>query len=56
MITNADWIRSMADEDLAMNMMCPNESGLANIDCNRDDNCNCYECLLAWLKQEARCE
>ena len=26
--TNADRIRSMSDEELAMNMMCPNENGL----------------------------
>lgn len=44
--TNADRIRSMADEELAANMMCPNENGLAEIDCDKNDNCNCYECLL----------
>lgn len=27
-MTNADRIRAMSDEDLAMNMMCPNENGL----------------------------
>ena len=44
--TNADRIRSMTDEELATNMMCPNENGLAEIDCDKNDNCNCYECLL----------
>ena len=51
-ITNADCIRAMSDEELAMNIMCPNENGLANIACDKSDNCNCYECLLNWLKAE----
>lgn len=48
--TNADRIRAMSDEDLATNMMCPNENGLAEIECDKNDNCNCYECLLKWLQ------
>lgn len=51
--TNADRIRSMTDEELAANMMCPNENGLGKIDCDKNDNCNCYECLLKWLKAES---
>lgn len=51
--TNADRIRSMTDEELATNMMCPNENGLAEIDCDENDNCNCYECLLKWLRAES---
>lgn len=35
------------------NMMCPNENGLAEIDCDKNDNCNCYECLLKWLRAES---
>lgn len=50
--TNADRIRSMSDEELAMNMMCPNENGLGDIECDKSDNCNCYECLLKWLQSE----
>lgn len=50
--TNADQIRSMSDEELATNMMCPNESGLGEIECDKGDNCNCYECLLKWLQSE----
>ena len=52
-MTNADRIRSMTDEELATNMMCPNENGLAEIDCDKNDNCNCYECLLKWLRAES---
>lgn len=51
-ISNADRIRSMSDEELAMYMMCPNENGLAEIDCDKSDSCNCYECLLKWLQSE----
>ena len=51
-ISNADRIRSFSDEELAMNMMCPNENGLAEIECNHSDSCNCYECILKWLQSE----
>lgn len=50
--TNADHIRAMSDEELAMNMMCPNENGLGEIDCDKNDSCNCYECILNWLRSE----
>lgn len=52
--TNADSIRTMSDEELAMNMMCPNESGLGEIECDKSDNCNCYKCLLKWLQSEVK--
>ena len=35
-----------------MNMMCLNENGLAEIECDKYDNCKCYECLLKWLQSE----
>lgn len=50
--TNADRIRAMSDEELAMNMMCPNENGLGEIECDKSDSCNCYECILKWLQSE----
>ena len=53
-ISNADRIRSFSDEELAMNMMCPNENGLGEIECDKSDNCNCYECLLKWLQSEVK--
>lgn len=49
-MTNGDMIRSMSDEDLALNIMCPNESGLANIECDHSDKCDCYECCLNWIR------
>lgn len=51
--TNADRIRSMTDEELAIYMMCPNEMGLAEIECDKIDSCNCYECLLNWIRAES---
>lgn len=51
--TNADWIRSMTDEELAIHTMCPNDTGLAEIECDKSDSCNCYECLLNWLRAES---
>ena len=50
--TNADRIRAMSNEELAMVMMCPNENGLAEIDCDKSDSCNCYGCLLKWLQEK----
>lgn len=52
-MTNADMIRSMSDEELAANLMCPNEMGIADIPCDKSDQCNCYRCLLDWLRQPA---
>lgn len=52
-MTNADMIRSMSDEELAVNLMCPNEMGMAYIPCDKSDQCNCCKCLLDWLRQSA---
>lgn len=45
-MTNSDMIRSMTDEQLAVTLMCPNEMGLGEIECDRSDSCNCCQCLL----------
>lgn len=50
--TNGDKIRRMTDEELAMCMMCPNDCGLAEIECGKSDQCDCYQCILKWLKEE----
>ena len=52
-MTNADMIRAMSEEELAANLMCPNEMGMADIPCDKSDQCNCYKCLLDWLRQSA---
>lgn len=46
--TNADHIRAMSDEELAMIICCQ--------DHKQGDECvdaSCYDCTLDWLKQEA---
>lgn len=52
-MTNAEKIRQMSEGGLALVVSCPNETGLADIPCDMDDSCNCYECLLKWLRAEA---
>lgn len=54
--TNADRIRAMSDEELAIMLMCPaeyDESFNKNKDCNGEMNKNCKECTLNWLQSEA---
>lgn len=54
--TNADRIRSMTDEELALAIMCPSEYDLnfsKNEKCNGEMNKNCYECSLNWLRAES---
>lgn len=53
--TNADRIRSMTDEKLALAIVCPAEYDLnfnKNEKCNGEMNKNCYECSLKWLQEE----
>ena len=52
-VTNADKIRAMSDEELAVTLMCPNEMGMTEIPCDHSDSCNCCKCLLNWLQQPA---
>lgn len=52
-ITNADCVRAMNDEELAVALMCPNEMGLAEIPCDHSNACDCCKCLLDWLQQPA---
>lgn len=51
-MTNGDRVRAMSDEEMAVTMMCPNEAGLAEIDCDKSDDKNCCKCCLEWLKKE----
>ena len=48
--TNADHIRSMTDEELAVEIMCPYH--IEPEMCNRTDTC--VACCLEWLKQPYR--
>lgn len=53
-ITNADRIRRMTDEELAnwyFSEFFPNAPYCNKLECYRDSPCE--QCLLDWLKQEA---
>lgn len=51
--TIADKIRAMSDEELTDVVMCPNETGLADIVCDHSDNCDCSKCTLDFLRSKA---
>lgn len=53
-MTNGDLIRTMSDEELAVTITCPNETGMDNIQCNHSDSCNCRKCCLKWLKTDSK--
>lgn len=55
-MTNADRIRNMSDEELAVYIMCPAEYDLSFDklrECNGGMNRNCQKCTLEWLQSEA---
>ena len=47
-MTNADFIRSLSDEELAEVIMCPRENGAQMDACVGK---SCVECCLDWIKQ-----
>ena len=53
-MTNFERIKNMSIEEMAVTLMCPNEMGMANIECDREDNRNCCQCILDWLKKEEK--
>ena len=55
-MTNADRIRTMTDEELAVYIMCPAEYDLGfskKCKCTGEKNRNCRKCTLKWLQSEA---
>lgn len=50
-MTNGDKIRNMTDEELAEEFPHDICSGISGVDC-REFELPCYECRVAWLKQE----
>lgn len=51
---NADKIRAMSDEELALMMMCPAEYDLGFNKTKKCNGCmdkNCYRCTLEWLRE-----
>ena len=49
--TNADWIRNMTDEELALTVMCP--ADITGGDTKCDQYHNCRKCTLDWLQRES---
>lgn len=52
LITNADRIRKMTDEELAQIIMCPYENMSGECMCEKDTRTNCTQCCLEWLRKE----
>lgn len=58
-MTNLNRIKAMDADGLAMILMCPNESGDAEIECDKYKTfragieVNCYECIRNWLDKES---
>ena len=50
-MSNADAIRNMTDEELAENVSCPY---LPKEGIHLDDDIECEQCKLQWLKSEAK--
>jgi hypothetical protein len=51
-MTNYEYIKNMSIEEMAVTIMCPNELGMAEIECDKSDGCNCCQCCLDWLNKE----
>ncbi len=51
--TNYEMIKNMSIEEMAVTIMCPNELGMAEIECDKSDDCNCCKCCLDWLNQKS---
>ena len=52
-MSNADRIRQMSDEELAVTLMCPAEYDTEfnkNKECNGEMDRNCRKCTLKWLQ------
>lgn len=51
MMSNYEMIKNMSIEELAVTILCPNETGHAEIECDKSDSVNCCKCCLDWLKE-----
>ena len=57
MPTNYQMIREMSVEEMAVTIMCPNDMGLANIQCDAQGGLhNCRRCCLEWLQSQGEDE
>jgi len=53
-ITNFELLKNMSIEELAVTIMCPNDTGMAEIECDKSDTRNCCLCCLEWLMKESK--
>lgn len=53
-MTNYEMIIALPVEEMAFSIMCPNEIGMAEIECDKSDDKDCFQCCLNWLKEEAK--
>lgn len=53
-MTNGDYIRKMTDEELALTIMCPIETGMTEMRCERDKHVNCIKCTYHWIQEEEK--
>lgn len=53
-MTNGDRVRTFDNAHLALVLMCPNDSELAEIDyaAEWDETVNCMKCVYDWLNAE----
>ena len=49
---NHERIRNMSIEDLALVIMCPEDSKRTDSDLFCPSTVNCYKCVLEWLQKE----
>jgi len=51
-MTNFELLKNMSIEELAVTIMCPNDTGMAEIECDKSDDRNCCLCCLEWLMED----
>ena len=51
-MTNYERIKSMSIEELADIIMCPEDSGVADLDCPNANGGYCFDCVYKWLQKE----
>lgn len=49
---NYEKIRNMSIEELALTIMCPEDLGLADLDCPNANGKHCFDCVYEWLQKE----
>ena len=51
-MTNYELFKNMSIEEMAVTLPCPNEMGMAEIECHQPDDKDCCKCCLNWLREE----